>query len=462
MRQQSLPTILKTKRLKKRTNPTTIIVYSFLFVIVIGTLLLMLPFASKSGQSAGLLGALFTATSATCVTGLVVFDTYTQFSLFGQVVILALIQVGGLGLLTIATFFYVAAGRRLGFKSMQVASESISLTDSSKAKRLLRVVVGVAGICELIGAVLLSFAFVPMFGLRGIFLAVFTSISAFCNAGFDIFGVLGEYSSLTTFYAHPYVLFVVCLLIISGGLGFLVWQDIMTYHKTRHLRMHTKLVLLMTGGLILVGTVGFAVLEWNNPSTLGELSVFDKITNSAFQAVTTRTAGFNSVDIASTQSITKLFMIILMFIGAAPGGTGGGIKVTTVAVLLVAVLSVIHGRSDAVAFGRRINQKIVYRSLAIFMISLVAVTFSSVILYFHTFVDFSAINNIFEAVSAYATVGLSVGVTGHMEPVAQVATMLTMLMGRVGPLSLAISLTIKGKKDIYANIVLPQANIPVG
>ncbi len=443
-------------------KPTSLIVYSFLFVIVVGTLLLMLPISSKSGQSAGLLGALFTATSATCVTGLVVFDTYTQFSLFGQVVILALIQVGGLGLLTLATFFYVAAGRRLGFKSMQLASESINLSDSSKARRLLRVVVGVAGTCELVGAVLLSFAFVPMFGARGVFLAIFTSISAFCNAGFDIFGVLGEYSSLTTFYTNPYVLFVVCLLIISGGLGFLVWQDIMTYRKTHHLRLHTKLVLLMTGGLIVVGTLGFAVLEWNNPDTLGTLNVFDKITNSVFQSITTRTAGFNSVDIASTQSITKLFMIILMFIGAAPGGTGGGIKVTTVSVLLVAVLSVINGRNEAVAFGRRISQKVVYRSLAIFMISLVAVTFSSVILYFHTFVDFSAINNIFEAVSAYATVGLSVGVTGYMTPIAQVATMLTMLMGRVGPISMAISLTIKGKKDIYANIVLPQADIPVG
>ncbi len=462
MKQQSLPTIFKTTRSHKRANPTTLIVYSFLAVIIVGTLLLMLPIASKDGQSADFLSAMFTATSATCVTGLIVFDTFIQFSMFGQIVILMLIQIGGLGLLTLATFFHMFMGRRFGFKSMQLASESINLSDSSKAKRLLRVVMGVAFSCELIGAILLSFVFVPQFGAKGIFLSIFTSISAFCNAGFDIFGFMGEYSSVTPFASNPYVLFVIGALIISGGLGFLVWQDIMSYRKTHHLRLHTKLVLLMTVSLIIVGMVGFAVIEWNNPSTLGSLSVFDKISNSLFQSVTTRTAGFNSVDLASTQSITKLFMIILMFIGAAPGGTGGGIKVTTISVLLVAVLSVIHGKSEASAFGRRISQKIVYRSLTIFMLSLIAVAFSSIMLYFNTEISFAAIDHAFEAVSAFATVGLSVGVTVAMSPIAQIATMVTMLIGRVGPVSMAISLTIKGKKDKYANIVLPQADIPVG
>ncbi len=462
MKQQSLPSLLKSKHKRARANPTKLIVFSFLGVIAIGTLLLMLPFASKSGQSCGFLGALFTATSATCVTGLVVFDTYSQFTFFGQAVILMLIQIGGLGLVTLATFFNIIAGRRLGFKSMQLASESINLSDSSKARLLLRVVVGVAIVCELFGALLLSFVFVPQFGAHGIFIALFTSISAFCNAGFDIFGFLGQYSSVTNFAENPYVIFVISTLIVSGGLGFLVWQDIMAYRKTRHLRLHTKLVLLMTAGLIVVGTIAFAALEWQNEHTLGNLNTFDKIVNSMFQSITTRTAGFNSVDIGSANSITKLIMIMLMFIGAAPGGTGGGIKVTTIAVLIVAVLSVINGRQNAQAFGRRISQKVVYKSLTIFMLSMFAVVVSSSILYYNTYTQFSTINNLFEAVSAFATVGLSVGVTAVTNPIAQVATMVTMLIGRVGPVSMAISLSLKSKKDEYAHVVVPQADLTVG
>ncbi len=462
MKQQSLPTLLKSERTNFRTNPTTLILISFLAVIVVGTLLLMLPVASKSGESIPFLGALFTATSATCVTGLVVFDTFTQFSIFGQIIILMLIQIGGLSLVTLTTFFNIAVGRRLGLKSLQLASESINLSDASKAKNLLRVVINVAVICEIIGAVLLSFAFVPKFGPKGIFISIFTSISAFCNAGFDIFGMLGEYSSVTSFVHNPYVLCVICVLIISGGLGFLVWQDIMTYSKTKHLRLHTKLVLLMTASLIAVGTIGFAALEWFNPNTLGQLNTFDKIINSFFQSITTRTAGFNSIDLADTQSITKLFMVILMFIGAAPGGTGGGIKVTTISVLLVAVFSVIKGRDYAQAFGRRIHQKLVYKALAIFMLSIIAVFVSSVLIYFNTTTPFSAINNLFEAVSAFATVGLSVGVTAFMNPIAQIATMITMLMGRVGPVSMAISLTLKSKNNTESQIVKPRADIAVG
>ncbi len=462
MKQQSLPSLLKSERTTFRTNPTKLILLSFLVVIAVGTLLLVLPFSSKSGESISFLNALFTATSATCVTGLVVFDTFTQFTIFGQIVILALIQVGGLGLVTLTTFFNIAVGRRLGFKSLQLASESINLSDASKAKKLLMVVINVAVVCEIVGAILLSFAFVPMFGAQGIFISIFTSISAFCNAGFDIFGILGQYSSVTSFAHNPYVLFVISILIISGGLGFLVWQDIMSYPKTRHLRLHTKLVLLMTACLIVVGTIAFAFTEWLNPSTLGSFNTFDKITNAFFQSITTRTAGFNSVNLADTQSITKLIMIILMFIGAAPGGTGGGIKVTTISVLLVAVFSVIKGRDYAQAFGRRLHQKHVYKALAIFMLSIMAVAFSSVIIYFNTITPFSAINNLFEAVSAFATVGLSVGVTAFMNPIAQVFTMITMLMGRVGPVSMAISLTLNSKNNSQSSIVQPRADISVG
>ncbi len=462
MLQQSLNKLLKNTKAHQKSNPTRIIVGSFLIVIFCGTLLLMLPFASKSGESIGVLGALFTATSATCVTGLVVFDTYTQFSLFGQLVILLLIQIGGLGLVTLTTFVSIAVGRRLGFKSIQTASEGINLSDFSKGKLLLKIVIGVAVVAESIGTLLLSFALVPQFGLKGIYYSFFIAVSAFCNAGFDIFGHMGEYNSLMGFSHNSYVLAVVGFLIISGGLGFLVWQDIINYRKTKRFRTHTKLVFLMSAFLLISGALVFALLEWNNPATLASLNTFDKITNSFFQSITTRTAGFNSVDLAQTDSATKLFMTMLMFVGAAPGGTGGGIKVTTIAVLLVAVLSVIQGRDEAQVFSRRINQKVVYKSLTIFMLSMVAVFFTSITLYHFTTNEFDIIDSLFEAVSAFATVGLSVGVTSYMTPFAQIITMLTMLVGRVGPISIAISLSIKNHKKTNPHLILPHADLTVG
>ena len=259
MNSLSLSKMLASTSSRRRRNPTQLIVFSFLGVILCGTLLLMLPIASRDGQSAGLLGALFTATSATCVTGLVVFDTYTQFSLFGQVVIILLIQVGGLGLVTLTTFFNIVIGRRLGFKSIQLASESINISDSSQAKQLLQMVMKVALSFELAGAILLSNVFVPQYGHEGIFISIFISISAFCNAGFDVFGRLAAFTSLTTYASQPFVLTIVMVLIASGGLGFLVWQDLFNYRKTRHLRVHTKIVLLVTGCLIVGGTIGIAV-----------------------------------------------------------------------------------------------------------------------------------------------------------------------------------------------------------
>ncbi|MEG0768579.1 MAG: potassium transporter TrkG [Ruthenibacterium sp.] len=462
MEQIPLSALLRSKQAGSRHNPTKVIVSSFLFVILCGALLLMLPISSRDGQSCGLLGALFTATSATCVTGLIVFDTFLQFTTFGQVVIILLIQIGGLGLVTLTTFFNIMVGRRLGFKSLQLASESISLSDSSQTGRLIHVVMRVAFLCEATGALLLSFVFVPQYGAEGIFISVFISISAFCNAGFDVFGRLGAFSSLTTFASTPYVLAIVAALIVCGGLGFLVWQDLILFRKTHHLRVHTKLVLWMTGAMIVGGCIGFALLEWNNPATIGSMNVFDKISNSMFQSITSRTAGFNSVDLGATHNITKLFMVVLMFIGAAPGGTGGGIKVTTIAVLLVAVVSVIRGRQDAQVFGRKIGQKVVYKSLAIFMLSAMAVMVSSMIIFFNTGSEFNEMSSIFEAVSAFATVGLTVGVTAYMNPIAQIATMLTMLIGRVGPVSMAITLSLHHSTDENMHVVIPQADLTVG
>lgn len=448
-------------RVKKGISPTRLIVISFFVVIVAGTLLLMLPISTKDG-SIDLLDAFFTATSATCVTGLVVFDTFTKFTRFGQVIILMLIQIGGLGLITLASFLNIAVGKRLGFKGMRIACESVGSMDISRVGQFLTFVVKVALIAEAIGAILLGFVFVPQFGPDGMFMSVFVAISSFCNAGFDVFGFMGQYSSLMPFASNPFVLFIVGSLITCGGLGFIVWYDILAARKTKHLQMHTKIVLVMTAALIVIGTVFFAMLEWNRPSTLGPMNVFDKISNSLFQSVTCRTAGFNSVDLGGIGNVTKLMMIMLMFIGAAPGGTGGGIKITTLSVIIVAVMSVIAGKNDATIRNRRIDQKTVYKSMAIFILSALAVLISAMIVFFNTGPEINEINSVFETTSAFATVGLSVGVTAMMNPIAKIVTMITMFLGRVGPISLAITLSAKSEDAAHKRAVLPETKIIVG
>lgn len=462
MKGQPLLDILKKKLNPKRQSVTRIIVCSFAIVILIGAFLLMLPISSRNGTVTPFLHALFTATSATCVTGLVVYDTYTQFSTFGQWVILLLIQIGGLGLVTLTTFFNVAIGRRLGFKSLRLASESINLSDPGQAKNLLKFVMGFAFAFEAVGAFLLAFVFVPQFGAEGIFIAVFTSISAFCNAGFDILGRLVPGASLRLYAENPYVLFVVSVLIISGGLGFLVWNDLASYRTTKHLRTHTKLVLFMTAVLLVLGTIGVALLEWNNPQTLGAMPWYHRLTNAMFASVTARTAGFDSFDMNFMGPIAKTLIIVLMFIGAAPGGTGGGIKVTTISVIMVVVASVARGREEVTVFSRRIDYKTVYRSLTIITLSLSVVVVSTLSIFYGTSDSVTELNALFEAVSAFATVGLTVGATADMNSFAQIVTIITMLIGRVGPVSMAISLTAHPTDRNMHRSVSPQAHISVG
>lgn len=462
LREFSLAAILSQNVRRRSHNPTRLIVGSFLAVILCGTLLLMLPAANRSGQAPALLDALFTATSATCVTGLVVFDTYTQFSLLGQVVILLLIQIGGLGLVTLTTFFHVAIGRRLGLQSLRLASESINLSDAGQARALLWFVIKVAFLFEAAGAVLLAFAFVPQFGAEGIFVSVFLSISLFCNAGFDILGRIEPGSSVMAYQHDPYVLGVLSFLIIAGGLGFLVWQDLAAYHRTHRLRTHTRLVLVVSAALLVLGTVGILLLEYNNPLTLGPMPFGEKLLNAAFQSISARTAGCNSISLGDTANFTKIFMSVLMFIGAAPGGTGGGVKVTTVSVILLAVMGVVRGRDEAMIFGRRIDHKTVYKSLTILILSLFAVVAATLTLFYNTGPELSEVDSVFEAVSAFGTVGLSVGVTAQMNAIARAVTMVTMFAGRVGPVSLAISLSSHRDSAAARRSVPPQAQISVG
>ena len=457
----------KTKKRTRRPNKgwlagssaTQTICSSFLLVIAVGTLLLTLPISSRTGRL-GVIDAMFTATSATCVTGLVVRDTWSQFSLFGQVIILMLIHVGGLGLVTLTSFFALAARRRMGFRDLRLLGESVSADGLSKATEVLKIVIKLAAAFEAVGIVLLLFAFVPQFGAEGVWVSVFTAISAFCNAGFDLFGRFGAYSSLVPYVNNYYVQAVIMFMIMAGGLGFMVWVELAEYRKKRRLSLHAKVVLQFSVIFWVGGAVLLALLEWSNPRTMGGLSVPGKIMAALFQSVSTRTAGMNTIDLAACSPISKLLMSVLQFIGAAPGSTGGGVKVTTFAVLILTIRSVAQGRDDCVIGGHHIESKTVYRALTIIVIGAVAAFGSAVVVYYNTAETVSVIDCIFESCSAFGTVGLSVGVTGQLNTGAKLLYMACMFMGRVGPVSLAISLT--AKPDDNKRKVLPVGHINVG
>ena len=422
------------------SSATQVICISFVLLIALGTLLLTLPISSRSGRL-GVVDAMFTATSATCVTGLVVRDTWTQFTPFGQAVVLLLIQVGGLGLVTLTSFFALAAKRRMGFKDLRLLGESVSASGYSQATDVLKIVVKLAMTFEIIGMVLLMIAFVPQFGAEGIWISAFTAISAFCNAGFDLFGRFGQYSSLAPYVSNYYVQAVIMFLIMAGGLGFMVWVEIGEWRKKRHLSLHARMVLLFSCILWVGGAVLIGLMEWNNPKSMGGLSVPGKVMAALFQSVSTRTAGMNTIDLAACGPITKLLM-------------------TTFAVLILTMRSVAQGRDDCVIGGHHIESKTVYRALTIIMLGMVAALGSAVVVYYNTSDAVTVIDAIFESCSAFGTVGLSVGVTSQLNTGAKLLYMLVMFMGRVGPVSFAISLT--SKPDDNKRKILPVGQINVG
>lgn len=440
----------------KSLSSTRIIVFSFALIILTGTLLLTLPSASRSGESIQLLDALFTATSATCVTGLVIADTLTQWSTFGQLVILALIQIGGLGMVTLATFFSVLLGRKISMRGKILAQESISDYNFSDVLQMIRSVIRITFGFEFAGAVLLSFSFVPLYGLRGFYLAGFHSISAFCNAGFDLFG---NYRSLTEFNDSPLVLYTISFLIITGGLGFIVWKDLYDFRKTRTLYLHTKLVLIISLSLIMIGTVYFYFAEGSNPATMGNLSAVEKVNASVFQSVTSRTAGYNSIPTGEMREMSLVITILLMFIGAAPGSTGGGIKVTTFGILLIAIFSNIRGNEETIVLKRNVPQMVVNKALAITGLAMLVIFIMTSILSGVESIPF--VQALFEVTSAFGTVGLSTGITPGLSEISKVILIFTMFLGRVGPLSFAIAIALKENRKLQ-NAVYPEGKIMVG
>lgn len=443
------------------SNPARVIVLSFALLILVGLLVLMLPVSSRSGQPTGFMDALFTATSAVCVTGLVVQDTWTHFSMFGQVVILALIQLGGLGLVTFATFFNIAIRKHVGLKSLYVAQESVNSGSMSDVGHLLKMIFMTTFVFETAGALLLMTVFVPKYGAGGIFISIFLAVSSYCNAGFDVLGFEGEYASLTHYADNPVVLITIMALIVCGGLGFIVWQEIYHFRERKKLSLHTRIVLISTAVFILLGALLIGLCEWNNNLTLGKMGTGEKILNSLFMSVSSRTAGYNTVPLEDMFGVTKLIHVFLMFIGAAPGSTGGGIKITTAYVLVMTVICVMRGKNDTIIQQRKVDKSAVYKALAVTSIAGLAVLISSATIFFtpHGGVAFSEIDALFESVSAFGTVGLTCGVTAQVNALSRLVLVLTMFIGRVGPVSLALSLAMRTQNK---NTVMPEAKIMIG
>jgi trk system potassium uptake protein TrkH len=420
-----------------RFSPTQLIAMAFAIIILIGTVLLMLPIASRDGQSCGFLPALFTATSATCVTGLTMFDTWTQWNGFGQIVLLVLIEVGGLGFMSMASLVIFVFRRKVGLRQKMVMAQAMSLTDMEGVVKLQRLVLLGSLLIQLCGAVILILRFWPEFGfVPAVKWGIFHAVTAFCNAGFDIFGVLQAGGSLTPFYNDPVVLLTLAALILIGSLGFLVWQEIVERRSWKQFSVYTKLVLMTNLVLLVGGAVVIGLLEWNNPDTLGSMSIPDRLLNAVFQSATTRTAGFFSVDQAKLTDSGKAVTMLLMLIGGSSGSTAGGLKTVTVVTLLLFIWSRIRSTSTVSVFKRTIPKQQVLDAVTIVTIVVGLAFFGAVFISATSPVSFT--DALYEAVSALATVGLTAGATGKLSIAAQILIIIYMYFGRVGILTLSL------------------------
>ena len=435
--------------------PNRALALGFLAIILAGALLLMLPIANRGGKGLSFLDSLFTATSATCVTGLVVADTWTQFNLLGQIILLALIQVGGLGYMTMMLQAALLMGKKLGLRQRSVMMESVSAQRLSDVRTLLRYILGGAALIEGAGALLLAIRFIPELGpARGLWYAVFHSVSAFCNAGFDLMGFREPYSSLTHYVYDPLVNLTAVALVLLGGLGFLVWRDVR--ENGLHLRrysLHSKLMLTATLVLTVGGTALFWLAERDN--LLSGMTAGQQALAALFQAVSPRTAGFNTVDLAKLTSGGGLLTIVLMFIGAGPGSTGGGVKVTTVVVCLLTLAAYIRGRREVGAFNRRLDEEQIHRSAAgVTLYMTLAMAGGFLILATQPFPLQDAL---FEVFSALSTVGLSTGITRDLSPLNRAVVIVMMYCGRIGSLSMLMALAQRSAprvKDPVENITI--------
>lgn len=423
----------------KKLSVVQIIILAFFLLVITGSLILKLPICSADGKSVQYIDALFTATTSVCVTGLVTLPTATAWSPFGQAVILFLIQVGGLGVITVITASLVLFQRRIGINNRMIISESFNLNSLGGIIRFVKKVILVTFVIEAIGALFYMIVFIPRFGLRGIWISIFTAVSAFCNAGIDI---IGE-NSLCDYALNPIVNYTTMMLIISGGIGFVVMFDVckIMFNKKRrgirHLSLHSKIVLSVTSFLIIFGTVLIFIFEFNNPDTIGNYSLWDKLMSSLFQSVTLRTAGFATIDQISLTDASAFVSTLLMFIGGSPSGTAGGIKTVTFFVLIISTICVVRNKRTVDVFNRQISNDAIKRAITVFTVSFLTVICSTAMLM--AFDNGHFIDVIYETVSATATVGLSRDYTSTLSFAGKIVVIFAMFLGRVGPVSLAFA-----------------------
>ncbi|MFC9777917.1 TrkH family potassium uptake protein [Paenibacillus chitinolyticus] len=444
---------------KSRFTPPQILVLGFALIILIGSGLLMLPVSSTDGLPLPFIDALFTATSATCVTGLVVVDTGTHFTTFGQMVIISLIQIGGLGFMSMATLFAFILRKKISLRERLLLQEALNQGSMEGIVRLFRKVLIYSLTIEGIAAILFTARWSVDLGFpKGLYYGIWHAVSFFNNAGFDLFGpITGPFTSLTA-YAGDFITNAVTMaLIVLGGIGFIVMSDVMDYRKTKRLTLHSKVVLSATSILIVTGALVIFIFEYSNSKTLGSLGFGDKILASFFQSVTPRTAGANTLDLASLRQATQFFMIILMFIGASPGSTGGGIKTTTFTMLVGAIVAMVRGKEDIVFFRNRLGKERILKAITLTMFALFLVIFVTMLL--STTEDHEFLMILYEVTSAFGTVGLTLGLTTKLTVFGKVMIALTMFAGRLGPLTLAYALQPKAEKELYR---YPEGKITIG
>lgn len=446
-----------TNKKIKRFSQTRFIVLGFIIIILIGTLLLMTPLASKDNSMTSFMDCIFTAVSTTCVTGLAAVDTYSHWSFFGQVIILCLIQIGGLGFITIGVFFSVLLRRRIGLKTRGMMQESVNTLQIGGVVKLTKKIIKGTFIIEGIAALILGIRFSFDFGfVKGMWYGIFHSISAFCNAGFDLMGIYEPYTSLVPYVYDPIVNIVIMLLITIGGIGFIVWDDVsVNKFKFKKYSLHTKVVLLTSAILTFGGAILFFVTEYNN--TMKDMNLYQRIITSLFSSVTARTAGFNTIDTAALSDSSKILTMALMFIGGSPGSTAGGIKTTTLFVLLVSVWGNMTNNGNVSVFKRRFENEALHKSGIVAVLNMVlAVVAAFVIL---TITNLPISDVLFEVFSAIGTVGMTTGITRSLNIGSRVIIMILMFCGRVGSLSFALSFL---KKKNKAPLYDPQEKISIG
>ncbi len=449
------------ERNRRKGNLYRILTFGFLFIIFAGAILLTLPIASADGSSTPFLNSLFTATSATCITGLVVYDTATQWSFFGEAVILCMIQLGGLGFMTLGSALILLLRGDSSLSNRKQMAESLNVTDYRAAARTLKhVLLGTAAF-EGAGALILSARFIPEYGWgQGIWKGIFVSISAFCNAGFDLMGTDAPFSSLTAYADDLVVNLTLMGLIVIGGLGFLVWEDLYTKRRWKEYSLFTKTVLITSGTLIFGGAALIFLLEHSNTETLGQLTAKGKVLSSLFQSISPRTAGMNTIDLTAMTEASQVLTVVLMFIGASSGSTGGGVKVTTIAVLWAAIRSVLMGRKDAALWKRRLSSDLVYRALTLVLLPFLSVLISTFLIN-GIEADVSFLEALYECTSAFATVGLSLSVTPTLSVFSKIILMFLMFSGRVGMLTISYAL-ITDRRKRQNTLRYPEGDILIG